>query len=83
VGKDRVSCSGEIRLTQLGTYPATTRVATRVRHRVTCSGTTRVSDSGKVLGNDSGKESGTTSDKDPSKRLGKSLGKVIRPGKTV
>jgi hypothetical protein len=38
---------------------------TRVRSRVTCSGTTRVSNSGKVLGSDSGKESDTVLGKGP------------------
>jgi hypothetical protein len=53
----------------------TTRVATRVRRWVTCSGTTQLSNSGKVPGNDSGK--------DPGKHPGKGSCKVIRSSKTV
>jgi hypothetical protein len=45
-----------------------------VRHRVTRSCSTRVSNSDKVPGSDSGKESGTVSDKG----LGKNLGNVAR-----
>jgi hypothetical protein len=61
----------------------TTRVATRVRRWITCSGTTQLSNSGKVPGNDSGKESGMSSDKDLGKRPGKGSCKVIWSGKTV
>jgi hypothetical protein len=60
-----------------------TQVATRVRRWVTCSGTTQLSNSGKVPGNDSGKESGMSSDKDPGKHPGKGSCKVIRSSKTV
>jgi hypothetical protein len=56
---------------------------TRVRRWVTCSGTTQLSNSGKVPGNDSGKESGMSSDKDPGKHPGKGSCKVIRSSKTV
>jgi hypothetical protein len=53
-----------------------------VRRRVTRSGTTRVSNSGKVLSSDSGNESGTVSDKDLGKRLGKNSGKEVWQDKT-
>jgi hypothetical protein len=51
------------------------QVATQVRHQVTRSGMTRVSNSGKVPGSDSGTESGIVSNKGSGKRLGKNLGK--------
>jgi hypothetical protein len=45
-----------------------------VRRRVTRSGTTQVSNSGKVLGSDLSKEPGTVSDKGLGKNSGKEAG---------
>jgi hypothetical protein len=71
LGTTRVSAWSKFWVTCLGTA----WVVTRVSHRVTRSGMTHVSNSGKVPSSDSCKESGTGTDKGLGKRSGKKSGK--------
>jgi hypothetical protein len=54
----------------------------RVRHLVTCSSMTWVSDTSKIPGSNSGKELGTVSYKGSGKHPGKNSGKKARQGRT-